>query len=127
MRSWLLVLPFAFALVVLAIVDPSAHGLVRESNCGATTLVDDTFDGPILDRCKWDEVSQNGGPFNVNGGEALATTDPAFTYSIPRLSSQYRLTGNFDYQIDYRMGSGWSEPLPFQNSGIEVQMQVYWD
>ena len=126
MRRWLLIVPFGLVFVLFPI-SGSVLNISLQKPCTATDLVDDTFDGNILNRCKWDEVSQNGGPFTINGGEAVATTDPAFAFSLPRLSSQYRLTGDFDYQIDYRMGAGWSEPLPFQNSGVEVQIQVYWD
>jgi arabinogalactan endo-1,4-beta-galactosidase len=56
----------------------------------------------------------------------VATTSAASPFSIPRLTGQYRLTGDFDYQVDYAIGPGWTEPLP-PNSGLEIQMAVYWD
>lgn len=91
----------------------------------ATSLVDDSFDGITLDRCKWDESSQSGGQFTVNN-QAIATTSSSFAFSIPRLTSQYRLNGDFDYQVDFTIGSGWTDPIP-AGSGLEVQMAVYWD
>jgi arabinogalactan endo-1,4-beta-galactosidase len=118
--------PFKSFWAILLLCLMSLSGLdADETLCSATSLVDDAFPGTVLDRCKWDEVSQNSGPFTVNE-EAVATTDPAFAYSIPRMTGQYRLTGDFDIQIDYRLGDGYGGTLP-PNGGLEQQMAVYWD
>ena len=115
----------AFGMLATPFSGPRVASSV-EAPCEATSLVDDAFSGTTLDRCKWDEVSQSGGQFSVANGQAVATTSAASAFSIPRMTSQYRLTGDFDYQVDWTIGPGWTEPLP-PNSGLEVEMWVYWD
>ncbi len=125
MRGSILVVFLLFGLVVFSLNDTGEPVVVLDQVCSASSLVDDQFNGTLLDRCKWDEVSQSGGQFTVNN-EAVATTSSASPFSIPRMTSQYRMTGDFDVQVDYRVGAGWNEPLP-PNSGLEVQFAVYWD
>ncbi len=125
MRRSIVLVSLLFGLVVLSLNYTREPVGALDQVCAATSLVDDEFNGTLLDRCKWDEVSQSGGQFTVNN-EAVATTSSASAFSIPRMTSQYRLTGDFDYQVDYRIGAGWTEPLP-PNSGLEVQFAVYWD
>ena len=93
MKTLIYTFLFTFVVVLAAFVGPTKIG---QPAC-ATTLVDDTFDGTVLNRCKWDESSQSGGQFTVND-QLIATTSSASAFSIPRITRQYRLTGDFDFQ-----------------------------
>lgn len=126
MRILLLAAPIALLVLALPGSDRQFIPALDMPACSADAAVDDTFDGASLNLCKWEESSQSGGQFTVAGGQAVATTSASSAFSIPRLTSQYRLTGDFDYQVDYAIGSGWTGNLP-PGSGLEIQLAVYWD
>jgi hypothetical protein len=93
----------------------------------ATSAVDDAFDGTRLARSRWADISQ-GGAVSVNGELAMTTSDSA-SFSRAAVLTQYRLLGDFDIQVNYRIGDGWNAPIDPALSGahIEIPLAVYED
>jgi len=78
----------------------------------ATTsdLPGDSFEGTILDTCKWDNRSYSGGQIRQDD-ELIASTSADYSWSAAKVFTQYQMTGDFDVQVDFRAGSGWTDPL----------------
>ena len=93
----------------------------------ASGVVDDTFDGPTLSRSKWADISQYG---SVGvAGDLAATTSGSQTFSRAALLTQYRFLGDFDIQVTYRIGGGWSAPIDSAPIGLhtEIALGMYLD
>lgn len=70
----------------------------------------DPFEGIILDTCRWDNRSYNDGQISQDG-ELIASTSADHIWSGARVFTQYRLPGDFDVQVDFRAGLGWTDPV----------------
>jgi len=73
-------------------------------------LPSDPFDGIILDTCKWVNRSYNGGQIHQDD-ELIASTSTDYSVSGAQVLTQYQLTGDFDVQVDFRAGLGWTDPI----------------
>ena len=71
--------------------------------------LNDSFDGTILDYEKWDNRSSNGGKISQNDSLVLSTSTDSGV-SIPQVFTQYQLLGDFDVQVEFRIGTGWTSP-----------------
>jgi hypothetical protein len=78
------------------------------SSMGASSVVDDPFTGTAIDRSKGSDFSQEGA-VSPAGELVAATTERSFSRAAVR--TRYRLLGDFDIQVDYRIVSGWSAPI----------------
>ena len=90
-------------------------------------LPHDTFDGMALDTCRWFDWGQQA---TVAQDNALAiTTSDSSEVSLGKVYSQYMLTGDFDVQIDFRLGEGWNTPISSSapNAHLNAGLGVYQD
>ncbi|HEX8267636.1 MAG TPA: hypothetical protein VF596_19700 [Pyrinomonadaceae bacterium] len=121
--------PIVLILLVAILVIVSSlwqsESLLGSSIACAENPVDDTFDNNVVNRCKWEDSLQGGQIAQAN--ELIAVTSPNQTFSRAGVLSQYRFTNDFDVQVDFRLGSGWAEPLSGVNARLETQMGIYWD
>jgi len=60
------------------------------------------------DRCRWEDFSQG---VHQPVGELVVESSAVGTFSRAAVLSQYRLLGDFDVQVGYRIGAGWSGAL----------------
>ena len=93
----------------------------------AASLPHDTFDGTNLDTCRWFDWGQQA---TVAQDNALAiTTSDSAEVSLGQVYSQYLLTGDFDVQIDFRLGERWNNPISSSapNAHLNVGFGVYQD
>jgi arabinogalactan endo-1,4-beta-galactosidase len=72
-------------------------------------LPHDSFDGVALDISKWKLESYGGGIVKQNE-KLILSTDDKQEFSSARIQSVWKLTGNFDIQVDFHIGEGWSCP-----------------
>ncbi len=87
----------------------------------------DTFDGTALDTCRWFNWGQQA---TVTQDKALAiTTSNSVEVSLGEVYSQYLLTGDFDVQVDFRLGERWKRPISSSspNAHLNVGFGVYQD
>ena len=94
------------------------------NHVGATSL-SDTFDGNTLDWCRWEDTSRQGTV--SQGGELTLSPSGTDTFTRARVHSQARLIGDFDVQVDYRLGAGLEAPVAGAGQQLNVALGVYWD
>ncbi|TWO72397.1 DUF1583 domain-containing protein [Caenimonas sedimenti] len=91
--------------------------------------VEDRFDGNALDWCKWEDVSTSGTV--RQNGELILTSQPAPSFGSARVLTQYRLTGDFDMQVDYRRVAGFDAALapsgPTVFDQLNVALGLHWN
>jgi hypothetical protein len=89
---------------------------------------DDNFAGTTIDDHKWQLERIHGGTISQND-RLILTTSNAFAYSTARVSSVWNFTGDFDAQVDFQIGEGWSQPVTEQidgaNYGVIIAGQTY--
>ena len=85
--------------------------LLLSGHTGATRLEDDTFGGPVLDACRWDDWSTGGGYLTSNGTLSLATSATSAP-SFPTVYSQYMLRGDFTYGVSLSAAGAWNDVIP---------------
>ncbi len=69
----------------------------------------DSFDGTMLDETKWRSNSYGGGVV-AQAGRLVLSTDGRQASSSAKIQSRWRLDGDFDIQVDFQLGEGWSPP-----------------
>jgi arabinogalactan endo-1,4-beta-galactosidase len=105
----------AMAATLLALVSPAA----------AATM-DDPFGANSLDWCRWEDVSWFGAA--TQAGELALTPSGSQSYTAARVLSQARLLGDFDIQVDYRLGAGFNAPLSGASGpGFYTTLALAWD
>jgi arabinogalactan endo-1,4-beta-galactosidase len=80
----------------------------------AATLSDspsDSFEGTILDTFKWDTSFCYGDGQICQDNELVASISANCSFSAAKVFSQSQLLGDFDIQIDFRAGTGWTGPI----------------
>ena len=103
-------------LVSLFLLTTTAHGVP----------IDDSFDGKALDWCRWEDISYFGTV--SQDGELTLSPSGSATYTIARLLSQARLVGDFDIQVDYRLGAGFNDPVTGSGDpAFNVTLGLTWD
>lgn len=99
--------------------------LVLASNVRGATM-NDTFDSNSLDWCRWEDVSFFGAV--AQSGELALTPSGSQSYTAARILSQARLVGDFDIQVDYRLGTGFNDSLSGDGGpGFYSTLAVAWD
>ena len=84
---------------------------------------DDNFDGMILDPSKWTTDKPIGGIIRQND-ELIVTTNNEPATSIARVLSVWRFTGDFDVQVDFEVGEGWSRPATDHLDGAFIGVHI---
>lgn len=88
----------------------------------------DNFDGRVLHLTKWRPDISSGGVVKQDG-RLIASTDSRRAYSTARVESVWEFTGDFDVQVDFQIGEGWSSPavghLDGAFLGVNIAGQSY--
>ena len=85
--------------------------LVFSDQSAAARVEDDPFAGPVLDGCRWDDWSTAGGRAVSNGALTL-TTSATSAPSSATVYSQYRLRGDFTYDVAVSASGAWAATIP---------------
>ena len=87
----------------------------------------DTFDGTALDTCRWFDWGHQATVTQDN--ELAITTSDSTEVSLGKVYSQYLLTGDFDVQVDFRLGESWQKPIASSspNAHLNAGFGVYQD
>ena len=93
----------------------------------AASLPNDDFDGTDLDTCRWFDWGHQATVTQDN--ELEITTSDASEVSLGKVYSQYLLTGDFDVQVDFRLGEHWNTPISSSapNAHLNAGLGVYRD
>ena len=84
---------------------------------------DDNFDGTVLDVSKWKPDNSGGGVVKQDGRLIVSTNSkPAF--SSARVQSVWEFTGDFDFQVDFQIGEGWSRPAKDHLDGATLGVLI---
>jgi hypothetical protein len=70
----------------------------------------DNFDGLVIDGSKWETESIGDGTITQND-RLIVTTSNAYAFSSAKVKSYWNFTSDFDAQVDFQIGAGWSRPL----------------
>jgi arabinogalactan endo-1,4-beta-galactosidase len=70
---------------------------------------DDVLNGATLNRCLWDDWSNNGQV--IPGGTLVLATSATTAPSFPQVFSQYMLTGDFSFSVSVAVGGAWSQTV----------------
>jgi len=70
----------------------------------------DPFEGTDLDTCRWDARSYYGGQISQDG-ELILSASADHSWSGAKAFTQYQLIGDFDIQVGFRAGVGWTDPI----------------
>ncbi|ABQ24906.1 hypothetical protein [Geotalea uraniireducens] len=90
----------------------------------------DTFDGTVVDTsCRWTIASTYGYSAPEPGGvgqdeRLIIKTQPNLSYSQPTVGTKYEFTGDFDVQVDFEIGSGWSSPVSGHIDGAAMSVVI---
>ena len=89
---------------------------------------DDHFDGTVMDGSRWETESTGGGIITQND-QLILTTSAAYPFSSAKVKSAWTFTGDFDAQVDFQLGAGWSHPatdhLDGANFGVIIAGEAY--
>ena len=93
----------------------------------SVALPNDPFDGADLDTCRWFDWGRQATVTQDN--ELKITTSDSAEVSLGQVYSQYMLTGDFDVQIDFRLGERWNTPISSSSSNAHLNagLGVYQD
>jgi len=91
----------------------------------AAASLDDTFDGDSLDWCRYEDTSYQGTV--SQGSELTLSPSGAGLFTSARVHTQARLIGDFDLQVDYRLGGGLQAPVTEAGAHLDVTLGLYWD
>lgn len=108
---------------IVVVARTIAIALVAARSAPASTF-DDSFDGNALDWCRWEDTSYQAAV--SQSGQLVLAPDASGTYSSARLHSQARLTGDFDLQVDYQLGTGTGAAVP-SGASLNATLGIYWD
>jgi hypothetical protein len=81
-----------------------------------TVSPNDPFSGTVLDSNRWFDGSSNGASISQDDG-LVATVRDGLPNSIASANSVYQLAGDFDIQVDWSIGPGWSAPMWDETNG----------
>jgi len=88
----------------------------------------DQFTGTTLDHNKWQDKSTNGGTIAQNDRLILTTSGTQAT-SFAGVQSTWGFTGDFDVQVEFQIGDGWSIPatghIDGATFGVQIAGQLY--
>jgi arabinogalactan endo-1,4-beta-galactosidase len=70
----------------------------------------DTSNILLLDPTRW-EAQTNGGAQITQESDITITSNPKYDISRGEVSTAFQFTGDFDVQVDYREGMGWTDPM----------------
>jgi hypothetical protein len=84
----------------------------------------DNFDGTKLDVSKWNIAASGGGTIRQDE-RLIATTSGAQANSNAMAQSVWDFTGDFDVQVDWEIGKGWSRPIKGHIDGRRLQVVQY--
>jgi hypothetical protein len=70
---------------------------------------EENFDGTDVDS-KWDGYTQDGGGVHQIEGRLVAFTGDKYPQSQGMIRSRWKFVGDFDVQVDFEIGEGWSQP-----------------
>ncbi|MBT8378722.1 MAG: T9SS type A sorting domain-containing protein, partial [Ignavibacteria bacterium] len=80
------------------------------------TDISDTFDGTTIDECKWFIGSSGNGTVSQNN-RAILSLDGDTATSNAIMKTKYEFLGDFDVQVEFEIGVGWSDPIAGYISG----------
>ncbi len=83
----------------------------------------DHFRGTALDRARWTADTAGGASVTQND-ILIVSTDDKVTYSSAMVSSNWGFPGDFDIQIDFRIGEGWEVPLTGHLDGADLTVNI---
>jgi hypothetical protein len=89
---------------------------------------DDNFDGGVLDTTKWRPQINGNGTVKQDGRLILSVANSPANSNVT-VQSTWAFTGDFDVQVDFQIGPGWSQPaqehLDGAMLGANIGGQVY--
>jgi len=88
-----------------------------------TVPPNDNFDGTVLDVTRW-RIDNSGGGVVKQDGRLIVSTDRAQAFSIARARSVWGFTGDFDIQVDFQIGKGWSLPVNDHLDGAYLGVSI---
>jgi endo-1,4-beta-xylanase len=115
-----------------AVGNVSTTTLQIELNNPAPTLdpapPDDTFYGVVLDTVKWRPQINGNGTVKQDGRLILSVANAPANSNVT-VQSTWAFTGDFDVQVDFQIGPGWSKPaqehLDGAMLGVNISGQTY--
>jgi len=85
----------------------------------APPVITDTFNASRLDLGKWDPFPNGGASASTGAGLQIALNG-SNSFSTVRVFTFYQLTGDFDAQVDFTLGTGWNNPFPGSDSSPQL-------
>jgi endo-1,4-beta-xylanase len=89
---------------------------------------DDTFDGLLLDASRWKPQINGEGTVQQNERLILSVAQTPANSNVT-VQSTWAFTGDFDVQVDFQIGQGWSKPaqehLDGALLGVNINGQTY--
>lgn len=94
----------------------------------AGSIYHETFDGDSVDPCTWEVQTWNEGQATQTGSLVLKVVKDV-PYSMVKAVTQWRLDGDFDVQVSYALGNGWSADIRGKGSypRIDCSLGIYID
>jgi len=88
-------------------------------------LPNDNFDDTVLDVSKWISENSSGGVVKQNERLIVSkNSDPE--YSFARILSTWEFVGDFDFQVDFQIGEGWShDNVAGAHLGVHIEGHGY--
>jgi arabinogalactan endo-1,4-beta-galactosidase len=83
----------------------------------------DNFNGKMPDVAKWSIVTSGGGTVKQDGRLIMSTGKKDAT-SYARVQSVWDFTGDFDVQVDFQIGNGWSRPVKDHIDGATFGVNI---
>jgi len=88
----------------------------------------DSFAGTTLDPGKWSPQISGGGSASQNGRLILSVANNPANSTVA-VNSNWNFTGDFDVQVDFQIGPGWSQPaqehLDGATLGVNIEGHTY--
>jgi len=84
---------------------------------------DDDFRAGIVDQNKWRTNTSTEGSISQDG-KLVFSTSSGRPMSIARVDSTWQLKGDFDIQVDFRIGEGWSLPAKEHLDGAFLGVNI---
>jgi hypothetical protein len=90
----------------------------------------DTFTGSRMDRTRWDPYSYNNAAISTGSSGLNISLDGSSGFSQAHIYSFFHMTGDFDVQVDFAIGNGWSTSFSATDTNPQLDgggLQVYLD
>lgn len=100
--------PSMSPITTLSSLSPSSTYPISSSSISIGPKIGDSFDGTVIDTVKWVDKSSKGGQVTQDGRLILSTKD-SINNSVAKLLTLSQWVGDFDVQIDYSWGTGWTD------------------